>query len=57
MTIVATTEDLRAWRHPKHKFAVLDETGFYALGSWDEVESASHHAVKELLTVPVETTI
>jgi phospholipid/cholesterol/gamma-HCH transport system ATP-binding protein len=57
MTIVATTEDLPAWRHPKRKFAVLDEKGFSVLGSWNELESAPHHAVKELLTGPVGTTI
>jgi ABC-type transporter Mla maintaining outer membrane lipid asymmetry ATPase subunit MlaF len=57
MTIVATTEDLPAWRHPKRKFAVLDEKGFSVLGSWSELESAPLQAVKELLTGPVETTI
>ena len=57
MTIAVTTDDLRAWRHPKRRFAVLDEKGFFVLGSWSEVESAPLQAVKELLNEPVETTI
>ena len=40
MTLVATTDDLRAWRHPARKFAVLDEKKFSALGAWSEVEAA-----------------
>jgi len=57
MTIVATTDDLRAWQHPQRKFAVLDEKKFSVLGAWDAVKSASSAAVKELLAEPVETTI
>lgn len=57
MTIVAATDDLRAWRHPKRKFAMLDKKGFSVLGSWSGVESAPLQAVKELLNDPVETTI
>ncbi len=57
MTIVATTDDLRAWPHPQRKFAVLDRKTFSVLGAWDDVKSAPHHAVKELLAEPVETTI
>jgi ABC-type sulfate/molybdate transport systems ATPase subunit len=57
MTIVATTDDLRPWAHPQRKFAVLDRKTFSVLGAWDVVKSAPHHAVKELLAEPVETTI
>jgi ABC-type transporter Mla maintaining outer membrane lipid asymmetry ATPase subunit MlaF len=56
MTLVATTDDLRAWRHPDRKFAVLDERTFSVLGSWNELESGRHRAVKELLAEPVELT-
>ncbi len=56
MTIVVTTDDLRAWQHPKRRFAVLDEKTFSALGSWNELETARHAAVKELLADPIETT-
>jgi len=57
MTLVVTTDDLRAWQHPKRKFAVLDEQVLSVLGSWSELEAARHSAVKELLAEPVETTI
>jgi len=56
MTIVATTDDLRPWRNPQRKFALLNEKRFSPLGSWREVESANETVVKELLAVPVELT-
>ena len=52
LTLVVTTDDLRPWRHEQRKFAVLHEGSFSVLGSWSEVESTHHHAVKELLTEP-----
>jgi ABC-type transporter Mla maintaining outer membrane lipid asymmetry ATPase subunit MlaF len=52
MTIVATTEDLRAWRNAERRFAVLHEKKLSVLGSWPDVESAGHPAVKELLAEP-----
>ena len=57
MTLVVTTGDFRAWQHPRRKFAVLDEKNFSVLGTWTEVESNRSAAVKELLAVPVVTTI
>ena len=57
MTLVATTDDLRPWRSAQRKFALLRDKKFFPLGSWNEVESASDPVVKELLAVPVETTI
>jgi ABC-type transporter Mla maintaining outer membrane lipid asymmetry ATPase subunit MlaF len=57
MTLVVTTDDLRPWRHAGRKFALLRDKQFFPLGSWNEVESASDPVVKELLAVPVETTI
>ncbi|MGH7993570.1 MAG: ATP-binding cassette domain-containing protein [Limisphaerales bacterium] len=57
MTVVVTTDDLRPWRHPSRKFALLRDKKFFPLGSWNEVESANDPAVKELLAVPPETTI
>jgi phospholipid/cholesterol/gamma-HCH transport system ATP-binding protein len=57
MTIVATTDDLHPWPHAERKFAVLDGKTFSIIGAWNEVKSAEHRAVKELLAGPVETTI
>jgi energy-coupling factor transporter ATP-binding protein EcfA2 len=49
MTIIASTDDLRPWRNPQRKFAVLDEKVFSVLGLWNEVAASSSPAVKELL--------
>jgi len=57
MTLVVTTNDLRTWRHPLRKFAVLDDQAFSTLGLWEELAAARHPAVKELLAEPAETTI
>jgi ABC-type transporter Mla maintaining outer membrane lipid asymmetry ATPase subunit MlaF len=57
LTMVVATDDLRPWRNPNRKFAVLDEQTFTVLGSWREVESASNRVVKDLLAEPVETTL
>ncbi len=52
MTIVATTDDLRAWRQPSRKFAALHERNFSVLGAWDDKNFADHAAVKDLLAAP-----
>ncbi len=57
MTIVVTTDDLRAWQHPKRKFAVLHEGNFSGLGAWNGEDFARSPAVKELLAEPVETNL
>jgi len=57
MTVVVTTDDVRAWQHPQRQYAVLHEQTFSVLGSWSELESAHHQAVKELLAEPVETNL
>ena len=49
MTIIASTDDLRPWRNPQRKFAVLDEKVFSVLGLWHEVAASPSPAVKELL--------
>ena len=49
MTIVVTTDDLRAWQHSRRKFAVLHEGAFAALGGWENESFAGHAAVKDLL--------
>ena len=54
MTIVASTDDFRPWRHAQRKFAVLDAKKFSALGAWSAVEAARSPAVKELLAEPQE---
>jgi ABC-type transporter Mla maintaining outer membrane lipid asymmetry ATPase subunit MlaF len=57
MTLVVTTEDLRPWRNANRKFALLRDKKFFPLGSWNDVESANDPVLKELLAVPLETTI
>jgi ABC-type transporter Mla maintaining outer membrane lipid asymmetry ATPase subunit MlaF len=57
MTLVVTSDDLRPWRHERRKFALLRDRQFVPLGGWDEVETAGDPVVKELLAVPVETTL
>jgi phospholipid/cholesterol/gamma-HCH transport system ATP-binding protein len=54
MTIVVTADDLRPWRNPNRKFALLRDKKFFLLGSWNDVESANDPVVKELLAVPVD---
>ncbi|HLX95426.1 MAG TPA: ATP-binding cassette domain-containing protein [Verrucomicrobiae bacterium] len=56
MTLIATTDDLRPWRNPDRKFALLHDKKFFPLGAWNEVESANDPVVKELLAAPVELT-
>jgi hypothetical protein len=57
MTLVATADDLRPWRNPHRKFALLNDRKFVPLGSWNEVESANNPVVKELLAASLEATI
>lgn len=57
MTIVVTTDDLRAWQHSRRKFAALHEGTFSVLGCWNDADFARHHAVKDLLSAPLENTI
>ena len=54
MTIVATTDDLRAWQHPRRKFAALHEGFFSVLGDWGGAEFARSEAVKDLLAEPAD---
>jgi ABC-type transporter Mla maintaining outer membrane lipid asymmetry ATPase subunit MlaF len=48
MTLVATTNDLRAWRGGGRQFALLKDKRFVALGNWEQVEAASDELVREL---------
>ena len=57
MTIAVTADDLRPWENARRKFALLHEKKFTMLGAWNEVETADHSAVKELLAAPVEATM
>jgi len=57
MTLVATTDDLRPWQSAQRRFALLRDRNFFPLGSWQDVELANDPVVKELLAVPLETTI
>ena len=54
MTLVVTTDELRAWQHPQRKFAALHEGNFSVLGAWDGEKFARNHAVKDLLSAPLE---
>jgi ABC-type transporter Mla maintaining outer membrane lipid asymmetry ATPase subunit MlaF len=54
MTIVATTDDLRAWEHSKRRFAALHEGNFTVLGAWGGENFTRHHAVRELLSEQME---
>jgi ABC-type transporter Mla maintaining outer membrane lipid asymmetry ATPase subunit MlaF len=55
VTVVVTADDLRPWQHARRKFALLHEKKFISLGGWNEVETADHSVVKELLAVQPET--
>ncbi|HUA37575.1 MAG TPA: ATP-binding cassette domain-containing protein [Candidatus Sulfopaludibacter sp.] len=55
MTVVVTTDDLRPWRDPSRKFALLRDKKFFLLGHWNEVEASGDALVKELLAEPMET--
>lgn len=57
MSIVVTTEDLRAWQHLARKFAVLHAGTFSALGGWQGEEFVRHQAVKDLLSASSENNI
>jgi ABC-type transporter Mla maintaining outer membrane lipid asymmetry ATPase subunit MlaF len=56
VTLVVTADDLRPWQHERRKFALLNKKKFITLGGWNEVETASHSVVKELLAAQLETT-
>jgi len=55
MTIVATTDDLPMWRHPRRKFAAVHEGTFSILGGWGGDAFRSHQAINELLFGANET--
>jgi ABC-type transporter Mla maintaining outer membrane lipid asymmetry ATPase subunit MlaF len=49
MTLVATTDDLPPWQHPRRKFAGVHAGRFTVLGAWGGDQFIGHGAVKELL--------
>jgi putative ABC transport system ATP-binding protein len=55
MTVVATTDDLRPWRHEHRKFVLLKDKQFVPLGSWVDVKASNEPLVRELLAAPTET--
>jgi phospholipid/cholesterol/gamma-HCH transport system ATP-binding protein len=55
MTIVATAEDLHAWKNSARRFALLREKKFSVLGSWNEVASHEDTIVMELMEGSRET--
>lgn len=57
MTIVVTTDDLRAWQHPQRQFAVLHEGTFSVLGAWGGEEFSRNEAAKDLLSGSAENKI
>jgi phospholipid/cholesterol/gamma-HCH transport system ATP-binding protein len=56
MTIVATAEDLRAWKNDARRFALLRDKKFGLLGSWKDVASHDDTIVMELMETSLETT-
>jgi hypothetical protein len=54
MTIVATTDDLRAWQNPRRQFAAVHEGKFSTLGAWGGEAFGRHDAVRELLAASAE---
>jgi ABC-type transporter Mla maintaining outer membrane lipid asymmetry ATPase subunit MlaF len=52
VTVVATTDNLRLWRSEHRRFALLQNKGFRPLGLWNEMESATDPAARELLGAP-----
>jgi phospholipid/cholesterol/gamma-HCH transport system ATP-binding protein len=56
MTIVATAEDLRAWKNDARRFAVLREKKFSVLGFWNEVASDDDTIIMQLMEVSQGTT-
>lgn len=57
MTIVATAEDLRAWKNDARRFALLRDKKFSLLGSWKEVASHDDTIIMELMETSLETTM
>jgi ABC-type transporter Mla maintaining outer membrane lipid asymmetry ATPase subunit MlaF len=57
LTIVVTTDDLHVWRDPQRKFAALHEGNFSAIGALSGEGFSRHHALKDLLSGPLETNI
>ena len=56
MTIVATAEDLRAWKNDSRRFALLRDKKFGLLGSWKSVAADDDTIVMELMEASMETT-
>lgn len=54
LTVIATTDDFRPWRGSNRRFALLKDTSFIDLGSWNDVISSNEPLVKELLAAPIE---
>ena len=52
ITLVVTSADLRPWEGQARQFAVLKDRRLTALGSWDQVKSASEDLVREMLASP-----
>jgi ABC-type transporter Mla maintaining outer membrane lipid asymmetry ATPase subunit MlaF len=50
VALVVTTADLRPWKGRAHQFAILKNKRLSVLGSWQQLESASHELIQELLT-------
>lgn len=49
LTLVATTENLRPWRHLGTRFALVHERRFTDLGAWPDVAQSTQPIVRELL--------
>jgi ABC-type transporter Mla maintaining outer membrane lipid asymmetry ATPase subunit MlaF len=52
VTVVATADNLRPWRSERRRFALLQNKRFRPFGLWNEMESATDPAARELLGAP-----
>ena len=50
VTLVVTTADFHLWKGHARQFAILRNHAFVVLGAWDQLETASADALRELLT-------
>ena len=51
VTLVVTADDLRPWKGRATQFAVLKDKRLATLGTWAQLEAASHELVEELMTL------
>lgn len=53
LTLVVSTADLRSWKGLARQFALLEKRRFSVLGTWEQLEAASHELLRDVL--PLES--